>query len=166
MAALAVTTSLTGAAAMAEVNLVSNAAGAGTAGGLTAAALVAHASDRGIANIQLKDGQTGTKFMLALAEGKIDIASGPHVLPFLMGRAAGPYAKLGKEKGAELSANIQLLYPYTFSIFTLYAYDANGISGWGDLKGKKVLNGPPKGTATINSKSLIQLFAEIGRAHV
>ena len=37
--------------------------------------------------------------MLALAEGKIDIASGPHVLPFLMGRAAGPYAKLGKEKG-------------------------------------------------------------------
>ena len=159
VAALAVTTSLTGVAAMAEVNLVSNAAGAGTAGGLTAAALVAHASDRGIANIQLKDGQTGTKFMLALAEGKIDIASGPHVLPFLMGRAAGPYAKLGKEKGAELAANIQLLYPYTFSIFTMYAYDANGISGWGDLKGKKVLNGPPKGTATINSKSLIQLFA-------
>ena len=44
VAALAVTTTLTGAAAMAEVNLVSNAAGAGTAGGLTATALVAHAS--------------------------------------------------------------------------------------------------------------------------
>ena len=26
------------------------------------------------------------------------------------------------------------------------------------VKGKKVLNGPPKGTATMNSKSLIQLF--------
>ena len=50
----------------------------------------------------------------------------------------------------ELAANIQLLYPYTFSIFTMYAYDANAISGWSDLKGKKVLNGPPKGTATIN----------------
>ena len=132
LAALAVTASLTGAVAMAEVNLVSNAAGVGIAGGLTVAALVVHAADRGIANIQLKDGQTGTKYMLALAEGKIDIASGPHVLPFLMGRAAGPYAKLGKEKGAELAANIQLLYPYTFSIFTMYAYDANGISGWGD----------------------------------
>ena len=158
VAALAVTASFASASAMAEVNLVSNAAGAGTAGGLTATSLVGYAAERGIANIQLKDGQTGTKYMLALAEGKIDLASGPHVLPFLMGRGAGPYKKLGKEKGAELASNIQLLYPYTFSIFTLYGYDAQNITSWDDIKGKKVLNGPPKGTATMNSKSLIQLF--------
>ncbi|MDP6192663.1 MAG: C4-dicarboxylate ABC transporter substrate-binding protein, partial [Paracoccaceae bacterium] len=97
VAALAVTASFASASAMAEVNLVSNAAGAGTAGGLTATSLVGYAAERGIANIQLKDGQTGTKYMLALAEGKIDLASGPHVLPFLMGRGAGPYKKLGKE---------------------------------------------------------------------
>ena len=158
VAALAVTTSFASASAMAEVNLVSNAAGAGTAGGLTATSLVGYAAERGIANIQLKDGQTGTKYMLAVAEGKIDIANGPFILPFVMQRGVGPFGKLGKEKGAELAANIRLLYPYTLSVFTMYAYDAEGIKGWDDLKGKKVMNGPPKGTATTNSKGLINLF--------
>ncbi len=157
-AALAVTATLTAAAAHAQVNLTSNTAGAGTTAGLTATALVEYAAERGIANIQLKDGQTGTNYIQALAEGKIDIANGPFILPFLLSRAAGPYASLGKEKGAEIGPNIQLLYPYTLSIFTMYAYDANGISGWDDLKGRKVVNGPPRGAATTNSRALIQLF--------
>jgi len=144
--------------AMAQENLTSNTAGAGTTAGLTATALVEYASDRGIANIQLKDGQTGTNYIQALAEGKIDIANGPFILPFLLQRAAGPYASLGKEKGAELGPNIQLLYPYTLSIFSMYAYDTKGIEGWQDLKGRKVLNGPPRGAATTNSRALIQLF--------
>ena len=148
----------TATAASAQENLTSNTAGAGTTAGLTATALVEYASDRGIANIQLKDGQTGTNYIQALAEGKIDIANGPFILPFLLQRAAGPYASLGKEKGAELGPNIQLLYPYTLSIFSMYAYDAKSIEGWQDLKGKKVLNGPPRGAATTNSRALIQLF--------
>ncbi len=157
-AALAVTAALTASTAFAQVNLVSNTAGAGTTAGLTATALVEYASDRGIANIQLKDGQTGTNYIQALAEGKIDIANGPFILPFLLTRAAGPYASLGKERGAEIGPNVQLLYPFTLSIFTMYAYDAKGISGWDDLKGRKVLNGPPRGAATTNSRALIQLF--------
>lgn len=157
-AALAVTATLAASASMAQVNLTSNTAGAGTTAGLTATALVEYAADRGIANIQLKDGQTGTNYIQALAEGKIDIANGPFILPFLLTRAAGPYASLGKEKGAELGPNIQLLYPYTLSIFTMYAYDAKGVNGWDDLKGRKVLNGPPRGAATTNSRALIQLF--------
>lgn len=144
--------------AMAQENLTSNTAGAGTAVGLTATALVEFASERGIANIQLKDGQTGTNYIQALAEGKVDIANGPFILPFLLNRAAGPYASLGKEKGAEIGGNIQLLYPYTLSIFSMYAYDAKGIEGWHDLKGKKVLNGPPRGAAATNSRALVQLF--------
>jgi TRAP transporter TAXI family solute receptor len=144
--------------AFAQENLTSNTAGAGTAVGLTATALVEYASDRGIANIQLKDGQTGTNYIQALAEGKIDIANGPFILPFLLTRAAGPYASLGKEKGAEIGQNIQLLYPYTLSIFSMYAYDAKGIKGWDDLAGRKVLNGPPRGAAVNNSRALIQLF--------
>lgn len=158
IAAVAATTALLAPAAIAQVNLTAHTAGAGTAVGLTATALVEYASERGIANIQLKDGQTGTAFMLALGEGKIDIASGPFVLPFLMSKGVGPFAKLGKEKGAEFAANIQLLYPYTLSIYSLYAYDVKGIKGWDDLKGRKVLNGPPRGTATGNSRSLIQLL--------
>jgi len=145
-------------AAFAQENLTSNTAGAGTAVGLTATALVEYASDRGIANIQLKDGQTGTNYVQAMAEGKVDIVNGPFIIPFLLSRGAGPYASLGKEKGAELGANIRLLYPYTLSIFSMYAYDAKGVKGWDDLKGKKVLNGPPRGAAVANSRALIQLF--------
>ncbi len=156
--AVALLTLLPASVTVAQENLTSNTAGAGTAVGLTATALVEYANDRGIANIQLKDGQTGTNYTQALAEGKIDIANGPFILPFLLSRGAGPYASLGKEKGAELGANIRLLYPYTLSIFSMYAYDAKGIKGWSDLKGKKVLNGPPRGAATTNSRALIQLF--------
>jgi TRAP-type uncharacterized transport system substrate-binding protein len=157
-ASLALLLTLPASAVLAQANLTSNTAGAGTAAGLTATALVEYAGDRGIANIQLKDGQTGTNYVQAVAEGKVDIVNGPFILPFLLSRAAGPYASLGKEKGAELGANIRLLYPYTLSIFSMYAYDAKGIKGWGDLKGKKILNGPPRGAATTNSRALIQLF--------
>lgn len=158
LAALGVATAVGASGAYAQANLTSNTAGAGTTAGLTASSLVEYASDAGIANIQLKDGQTGTNYILALAEGKIDIANGPFILPFLLTRAAGPYANLGKEKGAELGPNVQLLYPYTLSIFTMYAYDAKGIEGWGDLAGRKVINGPPRGAATTNSRALIQLM--------
>ena len=157
-AAFAGAAAVIGSVAFAQENLTSNTAGAGTTAGLTATALVEYAANRGVANIQLKDGQTGTNYIQALAEGKIDIANGPFILPFLLTRAAGPYASLGKEKGAEIGPNIQLLYPYTLSIFTMYAYDAKGIKGWGDLKGRKVVNGPPRGAATTNSRALIQLF--------
>ena len=157
--ALAAAATLAVSAAMAQVNLTSETAGAGTPVGLTAAALVEYASERGIANIQLKDGQTGTIYVQALAEGKVDIVNGPFMIPFLLSRGVGPYASLGKEAGAELSSNLRLLYPYTLSVFYMYAYDAKGIAGWKDLAGRKVLNGPPRGAAVTNSRALIQLFA-------
>ena len=87
-AAVAATFVLSASAGFAQVNLTSNAAGAGTAGALSATSLVENAAERGIANIQMKDGQTGTKYVMALAEGKIDLASGPFILPFLMAKAA------------------------------------------------------------------------------
>ena len=145
----------------ADVNLTYHTAGAGTTVALTATALVEYAADRNIANIQLKDGQTGTNYTQALAEGKIDLASGPFILPFMLSKGVGPYAKVGKEKGAELGGNIQLLYPYTLSVFTLYAYNAKGVSGWDDLKGRKVLNGPPRGAATSNSRAIGQIFGGV-----
>ena len=155
---LAVAALLGASAAQAQVNLTSNTAEPGTTAGLTASALVEYAAANGVANIQLKDGQTGTNYFQAMAEGKVDIVNGPFILPFLLTRAAGPYAALGKEKGAELGPNIQLLYPYTLSVFTMYAYDSKGVKGWDDLKGRKVLNGPPRGAATTNSRALTQLF--------
>lgn len=157
--ALAAAAAMAGTAALAQVNLTSNTAGAGTVVGLTATALVEYAADRGIANIQLKDGQTGTNYIQALAEGKIDIANGPFILPFMLMHSTGPYASIEKETGAELGSSVRLLYPYTLSVFYMYAYDAKGITGWKDLAGRKVLNGPPRGAAVANSRALIQMFA-------
>lgn len=147
-----------GSGASAEVTLVSNTAAAGGPIGMTATSLVEYAAERDIANIQLKDGQTATNYIPALAEGKIDIAGGPFILPFMLSKGVGPFQSYGPEKGAELAENIQLLYPFTLAIFTMYAYDAKGISGWDDMKGLKVLNGPPRGAATQNSRALVQLF--------
>ena len=161
LAVLATAMTFASSAAMAQVNLTFHTAGSGTPVALTATALVEQASERGVANIQLKEGQTATNYLQALAEGKIDLANGPFILPFLMTKGAGPYANLGKEAGAELGQNIQLLYPYTLAIFTLYAYNAKGISGWDDLAGRKILNGPPRGAATGNSRALAQFFGGV-----
>ena len=146
-------------AAYAQVNLTAETAGPGTVVHLAPTALVEYAAERGVANIQLKDGQTTTDYLLAVAEGKTDIASGPFILPFLLSRGAGPYANIGKETGAELGANLRLLYPYTLGVFYLHAYDSKGISGWDDLAGRKILNGPPTGGATANSRNLIRVFS-------
>ncbi|MFL2790040.1 MAG: TAXI family TRAP transporter solute-binding subunit [Paracoccaceae bacterium] len=159
IAVLSATMAITGAVANAEVNLSAHTTAPGTAVQITVSALGEFAAERGIANIQIKDGQTGTKYNVAVAEGKVDIGTLPFILPFLLNKAAGPYSKMDKAKGAELASNIQLLYPYTLSIFTLYAYDAKGIDGWNDLKNIKILNGPPRGTAALNSKGILQLMA-------
>lgn len=161
LAGIATVAAVMASAAVSQVNLTSNTAGAGTTAGLSASSLVEFAADRGIANIQLKDGQTGTNYILALAEGKIDIANGPYILPFFLGNAVGPYANIDKATGKELGANVQLLYPYTLSVFTMYAFDSKGISGWGDLDGRKIMNGPPRGAATANSRALLQLFGGV-----
>lgn len=152
-------TMLSATAGYSQANLTAETAGPGTVVHLAPTALAEYAGERGVANIQLKDGQTTTDYLLATAEGKTDIAAGPFILPFLLERGAGPYANIGKEKGAELAANIRLLYPYTLGVFYLHAYDSKGISGWDDLAGRKILNGPPTGGATANSRNLIRVFA-------
>ncbi len=134
--------------ASAQVNLTAETGGAGQIVHLGVASLVEYAGEAGVANIQLKDGQTATNYTQAVGEGKVDFVSGPFILPFLLSLGAGPYANVGKEKGAELASNIQLLYPYTLGVFFLYGYDAKGVDGWDDLKGRKILNGHCSGAAT------------------
>ncbi len=115
------------------------------------------AAEFGIANIQVADGQTLTNSIQNVAEGKTDIAGTPYILPFLMSMGRGPYSKLGPEKGAELAGNLRALYPVTLGIFALYAYDSKGLNGWSDLEGRNIYNGPPRGAALSNARSIIQL---------
>lgn len=153
-----VAASLMTAPVFAQVNLTAETASPGGAVHLSPAHLTEIAGTKGIANIQLSDGQTLTNSIQNVAEGKTDIAGSPHILPFLMSRGVGPYGSLGKEKGAELAANLRAINPLTLGIFFLYAYDAKGIKGWDDLEGKKIYNGPPRGGALTNARTMIQII--------
>ena len=141
------------------VNLTAETASPGGATHLSASHMAEIAGTTGIANIQLADGQTLTNSLQNVAEGKTDIASTPHILPFLMNRGVGPYGELGAEKGAELASNIRAVYPFTLGVFFLSAYDAKGITGWDGLEGKKIFNGPPRGGALTNARAMIQIAA-------
>ncbi len=145
--------------ALAQVNLTAETASPGGATYLSASHMAEIAGTTGIANIQLADGQTLTNSLQNVAEGKTDIASTPHILPFLMNRGVGPFGELGAEKGAELASNIRAVYPYTLGIFFLFAFDAKGITGWDGLEGKKIFNGPPRGGALTNARAMIQIAA-------
>lgn len=158
LTALAAAAVLTATSAFAQANLTAETASPGGATYLAPAHLTEVAAARGIANIQLADGQTLTNSVQNVAEGKTDIGSTPYILPFLMSRGVGPYAALGKEKGAELAGNLRALYPYTLGIFFLYAFDSKGVQGWDDIKGRKIFNGPPRGGALNNGRSIIQII--------
>lgn len=145
--------------AFAQANLTAETASPGGATHLSPAHMTEIAGTKGIANIQLTDGQTLTNSIQNVAEGKTDIAATPHILPFLMSRGVGPYGSLGKEKGAELAGNLRAINPFTLGIFFLFAYDAKGINGWDDIEGRTIFNGPPRGGALNNARSMIQIIS-------
>ncbi len=149
---------LAGAAQGAE-NLTAETAGPGGAPYTSTTTLGEAAAAAGIANLQVLDSQTLTNSMQNVAEGKTDIAAVPFILPFLMSKGAGPYAKLGKEKGAELAGRLAVLYTYRFGGMSLYSFDSSSVQGWGDLKGKKIINGPPRGAALSNARALVKIVA-------
>lgn len=157
LSAIVAATALAATSASAQVNLTAETASPGGSVHLGISHLGEVAAKRGIANIQLSDGQTLTNSIQNVAEGKTDIAATPYILPFLLSKGRGPYSKLGAEKGAELAGNLRALYPYTLGVFGLYAYNSNNIGGWDDIKGRTILNGPPRGGALTNARAVIQL---------
>ena len=99
--------------------------------------------------------------MLDVAEGKTQIANGPLVLVFLLSKGVGPYAALGKERGAELAANLRALYPYNLGGYTMFSYDSTGFKGWDDLKGRPIYNGPPAGGALVGARQIMQIVGGV-----
>ena len=112
-----------------------------------------------VADFQVADSQTLTNSLQNVAEGKTDISGSPLILTFLMSKGAGPYAKLGKEAGAELISNVRVLYTYNYGGFGLYAYNSASVKGWDSVKGKTILNGPPRGAALTNSRGILTLVS-------
>ena len=115
--------------------------------------------EKKIANLQVTKGQTLTNSVRNVAEGKTDIASAPIILPFLLARGVGPYAKIGKKKGAELASNLRALYPYNAGGLYAVFYSNKGYRNWNDLKGKSIWNGPPRGAALNNARAAMLLAA-------
>ena len=117
------------------------------------------AAAENVADFQVADSQTLTNSLQNVAEGKTDISGSPLILTFLMSKGAGPYAKLGKEAGAELISNVRVLYTYNYGGFGLYAYNSASVKGWDSVKGKTILNGPPRGAALTNSRGILTLVS-------
>ncbi len=126
---------------------------------MTALAEIAAAEN--IADFQVADSQTLTNSLQNVANGTTDVSGAPLILTFLMSRGAGPYAKLGAEKGAEMIANVQALHTYNYGGFGLYAYDSASVNGWDDIAGKTILNGPPRGAALTNDRQILQLVSGV-----
>lgn len=141
----------------AQSNLTAETAAPTGVPGTAILALAEVASKEGVADLQVKTGQTLTNSLQNLAQGTTDIAAVPSVLPFLMSKGAGPYSALGAEKGAELASKVAMLYTYRLSVYGLSAYNSSGFGGWDDIKGQSVFNGPPRGAALTKGRGIISL---------
>ncbi|AKS46455.1 hypothetical protein SAMN05444287_1571 [Octadecabacter temperatus] len=143
--------------ASAQTNLIAETAAPTGVPGTSVLTLAEVASLEGVADLQVRTGQTLTNSLQNLAEGNIDIAAVPSLLPFLMSRGAGPYAALGPENGAELADNVAMLYTYRLSVYALSAYDSSDFDGWDSVEGATIFNGPPRGAALTKGRGLITL---------
>ena len=149
---------LSAGSALAQTNLTAETSSPGNSPHVSVLHLAEIASEAGIADLQVREGQTLTNSVLNVAEGRADISSMPLILGFLLEKGRGPYSKQG-EAGAALAANLRALYPYNAGAYGLIALESEGITAWDQLKGKEVWNGPPRGAALVNARQAIFLAA-------
>ena len=138
----------------AQINLSAETAGPTGVPGNVMGHMADVLAEKKIANLQVAQGQTLTNSVRNVAQGKTDLASAPIILPFLLSRGVGPYGKIGKKKGAELAANLRALWTYNAGGFYGFAYANKGWKSWADFKGKTIWNGPPRGAALNNARSV------------
>ncbi|PWE30436.1 TAXI family TRAP transporter solute-binding subunit [Pararhodobacter marinus] len=143
-------------AAGAQVNLTAATASPGSTPHLSVTHLATVAGERGIAALQVAEGQTLTNTILDVAQGRTDISAAPMLLPFLLSRGMGPFSAQGEE-GAAIAANLRALYPYNAGSFNVLTLETSGIETWEDLRGRTVFNGPPRGAALTNARQAITL---------
>ncbi len=159
LSALCLAGALAAGSANAQANLTAETASPGNSPHATVLHLAEAAGAAGVANLQVQEGQTLTNSVQNVAQGRTDISAMPLILGFLMQKGRGPYSSLGKEKGAELAANLRALYPYNAGAYGLVVLESEGITSWDQLAGKNVWNGPPRGAALVNARQAIFLAA-------
>ncbi len=122
--------------------------------------LAAVLDSAGVATMQITEGATLTNSVQAVAEGQLDMAPAPLILPFLLSRGIGPYSGIGPEKGAELADNIRILFFTAGSAQIFGHYNSNPVEDIRDLVGKRIWNGPPRGAALTSGRAMIQLLSD------
>lgn len=119
---------------------------------------VAFANQAGKAGveIQVNAGQTLTKSMLKGAKGDIDFFSSVPILANLMAGKKAMYSKI--EEAPELAKNLRAILGFKAGAYHPVTLAGSGIENWEDLKGKTVFTGPPAGSASRTSESLIKII--------
>ena len=110
--------------------------------GVSASYLAEVAAKYNVATIQTSCGKTLTKTMRQVAEGKADITASPFILNFLMMKGLGPYAGLGKKKGAELAGNLRVLYSYNIGLFYWWLLSQRELTVGKNFEERQYLMGP------------------------
>ncbi len=113
----------------------------------------------GVATLQITEGATLTNSVQAVAEGQLDMAPAPLILPFLLSRGIGPYSGIGEEKGAEMAGNLRALFFTAASAQIFGHYDSGAVTDITKLDGMRIWNGPPRGAALTSGRAAIQLLA-------
>ncbi|MBF9044341.1 C4-dicarboxylate ABC transporter substrate-binding protein [Rhodobacterales bacterium HKCCE4037] len=121
--------------------------------------LAAVLDSAGVATLQITEGATLTNSVQAVAEGRLDMAPAPLILPFLLSRGIGPYSGIGPEQGAELAANIRVLFFNAGSAQMFGYYNSNPVEDITELEGLRIWNGPPRGAALTSGRAMIQLLS-------
>ncbi len=144
---------------LAQVTLTSETTSPGSTPHYIDTTLAAVLASEGVATMQITEGATLTNSVQAVAEGQLDIAPAPLILPFLLSRGIGPYSGVGPEKGAELAGGLRALFFTAASAQIFGHYNSGDIADIRQLDGKRIWNGPPRGAALTSGRAAVQLLA-------
>lgn len=147
------------AAAFAQVTLTAETTSPGSTPHYIDTTLAGVLSSAGVATLQITEGATLTNSVQAVAEGQLDMAPAPLILPFLLSRGIGPYAGVGPDKGAELAGNLRALFFTAASAQIFGHYDSGEITDITKLDGMRIWNGPPRGAALTSGRAAVQLLS-------
>lgn len=145
--------------ANAQVALTVETASPGSSPHYVDSTLAAVLESAGVASLQITEGATLTNSVQAIAEGRLDMSAAPLILPFLLSKGAGPYSGLGAEEGKKLSDNLRAIFFHAGSHQIFAHYNSSKVQGLGDLAGKRIWNGPPRGAALASGRAMIDLLS-------
>ena len=147
------------AVALAQTTLTAETTSPGSTPHYVDTTLAAILASEGVATMQITEGATLTNSVQAVAEGQLDMAPAPLILPFLLSRGIGPYSGVGEERGAELAGELRALFFLSASAQIFGHYNSGDITDIRDLDGKRIWNGPPRGAALTSGRAAVRLLS-------